>query len=754
MSAGAGTSRPGNEFIRGGTMTTEKPATDLLLPADFDLGNPFLYINRELSWLDFNGRVLEEAQDPLTPSLEKLKFASIFSSNLDEYFMVRVGGLSRILEANVDEVDPSGRTVRQQLDEIAEKVRGLVAEQYRCIRGEVLPRLEKAGIFIHPLDELDKKETKRLDEYFEVQVFPILTPLAVDAGHPFPFLGNLRLNLMVVFKEASGIKVPQAYAFVEVPSILPRLIPVNAEAPGHHFVLLEELIRQHIHMLFPGMEIKNIIAFRITRNHDYELHEDEVLDLLKSVETELKDRSNKIAVRLEIEPGAPKRVVNLIARQLGVEERFVFEIGGPINIRDFLSLYELPVDGSHRDPPFNPRIPSQFAADKDIFTIIREGDVLLHHPYDSFAVVMDFLNTAADDPDVLAIKQTLYRIGKDSPVIGALRRAAENGKQVTAVVELKARFDEEFNIDWARQMEDSGVNAVFGFVRWKTHCKATLVVRREGKQLRRYVHLSSGNYNTVTAKIYTDVSLFTCHPDFGNDVSALFNVLTGFNSWTGGDLLTAETVASMFRKFMISPVTTQETILRLIDREIQKSSPKTPGRIIAKMNALVDTKIIRKLYEASRAGVHIDLLARGICCLRPGVAGVSENIRVISILDRFLEHSRIYYFHNGGNPEIYSGSADWMPRNFKKRAEILFPIENTDLKSRIINEILLTYLNDNVKARLMQPDGSYARVKPKDGERSVRSQSDLIAIARKGGVKSPPYEELVKKIGKKKGLKR
>ena len=754
MSAGAGTSRPGNEFIRGCTMTTEKPATDLLLPADFDLGNPFLYINRELSWLDFNGRVLEEAQDPLTPSLEKLKFASIFSSNLDEYFMVRVGGLSRILEANVDEVDPSGRTVRQQLDEIAEKVRGLVAEQYRCIRGEVLSRLEKAGIFIHPLDELDKKETKRLDEYFEVQVFPILTPLAVDAGHPFPFLGNLRLNLMVVFKEASGIKVPQAYAFVEVPSILPRLIPVNAEAPGHHFVLLEELIRQHIHMLFPGMEIKNIIAFRITRNHDYELHEDEVLDLLKSVEAELKDRSNKIAVRLEIEPGAPKRVVNLIARQLGVEERFVFEIGGPINIRDFLSLYELPVDGSHRDPPFNPRIPSQFAADKDIFTIIREGDVLLHHPYDSFAVVMDFLNTAADDPDVLAIKQTLYRIGKDSPVIGALRRAAENGKQVTAVVELKARFDEEFNIDWARQMEDSGVNAVFGFVRWKTHCKATLVVRREGKQLRRYVHLSSGNYNTVTAKIYTDVSLFTCHPDFGNDVSALFNVLTGFNSWTGGDLLTAETVASMFRKFMISPVTTQETILRLIDREIQKSSPKTPGRIIAKMNALVDTKIIRKLYEASRAGVHIDLLARGICCLRPGVAGVSENIRVISILDRFLEHSRIYYFHNGGNPEIYSGSADWMPRNFKKRAEILFPIENTDLKSRIINEILLTYLNDNVKARLMQPDGSYARVKPKEGERSVRSQSDLIAIARKGGVKSPPYEELVKKIGKKKGLKR
>ena len=735
-------------------MTAEKQATDLLPQADIDLGNPSLYINRELSWLEFNRRVLEEAQDPLTPSLEKLKFASIFSSNLDEYFMVRVGGLFRVLEANVDEVDPSGRTIRRQLDEIAEKVRGLVAEQDRCITGEVLPRLEKSGIFIHRLDEMDKKESKRLDEYFEVQVFPILTPLAVDAGHPFPFLGNLRLNLMVVFREAAGIKVPQAYAFVEVPSILPRLIPVNAELPGRHFILLEELIRQHIHMLFPGMEIKNIISFRITRNHDYELHENEVLDLLKSVEAELKDRSNQIAVRLEIEPGAPKKVVNLIARQLGIEERFVFEINGPINIRDFLSLYDLPIDASHRDPPFNPRIPPPFATDKDIFTIIREGDVLLHHPYDSFAVLMDFLNTAAEDPDVLAIKQTLYRIGKDSPVIGALRRAAENGKQVTAVVELKARFDEEGNIDWSRQMEDSGVNAVFGFVRWKTHCKATLVVRREGKQLRRYVHLSSGNYNSVTAKIYTDLGLFTCHPDFGNDVSALFNVLTGFNSWTGGDLLTAETVASMFRKFMISPVTTQETILRLIDREIQKSTPKMPGRIIAKMNALVDTKIIRKLYEASRAGIHIDLLARGICCLRPGVPGVSENIRVISILDRFLEHSRIYYFHNGGNPEIYSGSADWMPRNFKKRAEILYPIENTDLKSRIINEILLTYLNDNVKARLMQPDGSYVRVKPKDGEKPIRSQSELIAIARKGGVKSPPYEELIKKIGKKKGLKR
>ena len=719
-----------------------------------DLDASSLYVNRELSWLEFNRRVLEEAQDSLTPTLEKLKFASIFSSNLDEYFMVRVGGLLRILNADLNGIDASGRTVRQQLDEIAEKVRMLVTEEYGCIMEEVLPRLKKVKIFFHRIDELDKKERKRIEEYFEFQVFPILTPLAVDAGHPFPFLANLRLNLMVVFKEASGIKVPQAYAFVEIPSILPRLVPVNEDMGGYHFILLEDLIREHVQSLFPGMEIKNIIAFRVTRNHDYDLQEEDVMDLLKSVEAEIRDRSEKIAVRLEIEPGAPKKVVQLLARQLAIEDQFIYEINGPINIRDFLPLYDLPINGSHRDPPFNPRMPVQFASDKDIFAIIPEGNILLHHPYDSFAVVMDFLNTAADDPDVLAIKQTLYRIGKDSPVVGALRRAAENGKQVTAVVELKARFDEEHNIDLSRQMEESGINAVYGFVRWKTHCKATLVVRREGKRLRRYVHLSSGNYNTATAKIYTDIGLLTCHPDFGKDVSALFNVLTGFNSWTGGNLPTVETVTSMFRKFIISPIMTQEKILHLIDREIQKSSSKLPGRIIAKMNALVDTKIIRKLYEASCAGVRIDLLVRGICCLRPGVPEVSENIRVTSILDRFLEHSRIYYFHNGGNPEIYSGSADWMPRNFKRRAEVLYPIEDTELKTRMIDEILMTYLSDNVKARRMQADGSYVRVTPKEGANLVRSQSALIAIARKGGLKSPPYEELVKKIGKKKGLKR
>jgi polyphosphate kinase len=722
--------------------------------------DPALYINRELSWLAFNGRVIEEAEDPATPVLEKLKFAAIFSSNLDEYFMIRVGGLACVLQADVEHIDPSGRTPRQELDDLSVKVRDIVKAQYKCIMGEIFPALEKAGIFIQPYEDLDSDEQKRLNTYFEEQIFPILTPLAVDAGRPFPFLGNLRLNIMVVFKEQVKIesaksKATRAYAFVEVPSVLPRLIPVkNENKKGQRFIILEALIRKNINRLFPGMEITDIVPFRVTRNQDYDLHEEEVMDLAASVQSELHDRTKQIAVRVEIEADAPKKVIKLLCQNLGIEERFVYEIDGPLNICDFLSLQDAAADATFKDPPFNPRIPQRFAYGKDIFSIIREGDALLHHPYDSFAVVMDFINAAADDPDVLAIKQTLYRFGRDSPVIDALIRAAESGKQVTAVVELKARFDEEHNIDWALQMQESGVNAVFGFVRWKTHCKATLVVRREGKRLRRYVHVSTGNYNVVTAKQYTDIGLFTCDPEFGSDVSSLFNVLTGFNPWTSGDMFAKEKVTSMFRKFAISPVNTQEIIHNLIDREIAKSTSKTPGRIIAKMNALVDPNTIAKLYEASRAGVRIDLLVRGICCLRPGLPGISENIRVVSILDRFLEHSRLYYFHNGGDPEIYSGSADWMQRNFNKRVEILYPIVNNELKARIMDEILLTYLKDNVKARVMQPDGSYTRRKHKEGERPVRSQSELISIAREGGVKSAPYEEIVKKIGKKKGKKK
>jgi polyphosphate kinase len=716
--------------------------------------DPSLYLNKELSWLEFNRRVLEEAEDPLTPALEKLKFISIFSSNLDEFFMVRVGALIRLIQAGLEDVDASGRSAPQQVQDIAEKVRPYVREQYECLSDIVLPGLNAAGIEIVSFGSLDKKDAQKLNAFFRTQVFPILTPLAVDAGHPFPFLGNLKLNLMVVFKGHPPETVPQTYAFVEVPSVIPRLIPVTTDGPPHLFVLLEELICANIGSLFPGMRIEHCTPFRVTRNQDYDLHEDVVMDLLASVEAELRDRSNKIAVRLEIAEGAPDSMRAILCHHLRMDNTNVYHIPGPINLCGLMPLYDLSVDPRHRDEPFNPRIPKQFDSDKDIFGIIQEGDVLLHHPYDSFAVIVDFINSAADDPDVLAIKQTLYRVDRDSPVVDALIRAAENGKQVTAVVELKARFDEKSNIDFARKLEHAGANAVYGFVRWKIHCKATLVVRREGKRLRQYVHLSSGNYNTVTARIYTDLGLLSCDPDLGDDVSALFNVLTGFNSWTGGDMFKTETVVSMFKKIYLSPVNTQERLRQLIEREIEKTTEKKPGRIIAKMNALVDAQTICKLYEASRAGVRIDLLVRGICCLRPGIPGVSENIRVTSILDRYLEHSRIYYFHNGGEPEIYSGSADWMPRNFKRRAEILYPIEEQRLKARIINEILATYLADNVKARIMQPDGSYVRVPRDPDKREIRSQFELIAIARKGGLKSPPYDELVRKIGKKKKQKK
>lgn len=740
-------------------------------PGEISLKDSSLLLNRDLSWLEFNRRVLEEAEDTATPALEKLKFISIFSSNLDEFFQVRVGALSRLIQAGVIDPDPSGTVPRQLMEAIAVKARTYVSEQYRCFSDTIIPDLKKAGISIVPIESLDKKETAKLNRYFENQVLPILTPLAVDAGHPFPFLGNLRLNLMVMFKEPPATANPQTYlfdmetakdsyvypyAFVEVPSLLPRLIPVMEEGNKneHYFVLLEDLISLKIGGLFPGMTITACFAFRVTRNQDYDFHEDAVMDLLKSVEAELKDRSNKIAVRLEVKTGFPQKMLAILCRGLEMEETNVYHIPGPLNLCGLLPLYDLPVAALHRDEPFNPRIPRRLAGKEDIFSVIREGDMLLHHPYDSFGVVVDFINSAAEDPDVLAIKQTLYRIDRNSPIVEALCRAAENGKQVTAVIEIKARFDEAKNIDLAQRMIKAGINPIYGFVNWKIHCKASLVVRREGDQLRRYVHVSTGNYNTQTAQLYTDVGLLTADPDISNDVSSLFNVITGFNSWTGKDMLKPENIESRFKTLFLSPVNMRERIIALIDREIKQSTAQKPGRIIAKMNALIDESTIRALYRASQAGVTVDLIVRGICCLRPGIPGVSENIRVLSILDRFLEHSRLYYFHNGGDPVIYSGSADWMPRNFKKRAEILYPIKDKTLKTRIVNEILMTYLSDNVKARIMQPDGSYRRVHVEPSETAVRSQSALIAIARKGGLKSPPYSELVKRIGERKGCKK
>ncbi|HPQ39794.1 MAG TPA: polyphosphate kinase 1 [bacterium] len=706
-----------------------------------------LYINRELSWLEFNGRVLEEAMDPVTPELEKMKFISIFSSNLDEFYMVRVGSLSRAKEMDVDEMDPSGMNVQQQLDGIAESTHPKVAAQYECLNRIVVPGLKKAGIHFHTIDSLPESEKIRLRDFFLDQVFPILTPLAVDAGHPFPYLGNMKQNLMVLFSDDQPGTIHKALAFVEVPSILERLTPVMEDQPGYHFVYLEDIIAENLDVIFPGMAVEEAIPIRVTRNLDYDLHENEVLDLLTSLEAELKDRSNQIAVRMEIRKGAPPDLIQLLCRHLNLDPAHVYEVDGPLNTTCFMSLMGLKIDTEFRDPPFNPRIPQRLDTDKDIFNVIADGDILLHHPYDSFAVVVDFINRAATDPNVLAIKQTLYRTGSNSPIVSALIRAAENGKQVTAVLELKARFDEESNIGWAHRMADAGINVVFGFVKWKVHCKATLVVRREKSGLKKYVHLSTGNYNSSTAKLYTDLGLLTADPEFGHDVSALFNVITGFNSWIGGRTFSQDTVLNMFRQISISPVNTMDAMTERIKREIDKTTPERPGLIIAKMNALVEPRMIRWLYRASAAGVRIQLIVRGICCLRPGIPGISDTIQVTSILDRFLEHTRIYYFHNGGDPEIFSGSADWMPRNFRRRVEALYPIREKRLKTRIIDEILMTYLNDNIKARVMKPDGTYERIVRPKGQRKVRSQSKLIAIARKGGVKSPPYEDLVKALG-------
>jgi len=694
-------------------------------------------VDRELSWMEFNSRILQMAENHAIPLLERLKFAVIFSSNLDEYFMVRANILYHEAEQHIRGV-------------IAAKVQELVNRQYECMMKDILPLLSKKGAHIVSFRELDAKKQKQITHYFEKQIFPVLTPFAVDAGHPFPYLGNSRLNLIIFFKGKTKIKkgknyASKPYAFVEVPTVVNRLIPVPGTGNNYHFILLEDLISQHISRLFFGMEVEEIIPLKVTRNQDYILHEETVIDLANSVKTELRDRSRQNVVRIEIGRNASKKLVQHLSQCLNIDEDFIHKINGPINIRDFMFLYDVPLSADLKDPPFNPRIPQVFEGQKDIFSVIRKGDVLLHHPYDSFSVVLNFINAAANDPDVLVIKQTLYRTGKNSPIAAALRRAAENGKEVTAVVELKARFDEKHNIDWALQLRESGVNTVFGFVSWKIHCKATLVIRKEGKKLRRYVHLSTGNYNTYTARIYTDIGLLSCSTSMANEVSSMFNVLTGFNSWENDDFPKSK-VKSMFSQFMISPVTMHTEILRLIESEIINARAKRPARIIVKMNALSDEVIIQKLYEASCAGVKIDMIIRGICCLRPGVPGLSDNITVISIINRFLEHSRIYYFENAGKPKVYSGSADWMERSFFSRVEVCYPIMDEQIQDRIINEILATYLADNSSAWIMQADGSYVKKSPRKGEKAICSQTELINIARAAGIKSPPYELLYENL--------
>lgn len=684
-------------------------------------GKPENFINRDLSWIEFNRRVLQEALNPDLPLLEKVKFVSIFSSNLDEFYMIRVSGIKEQIAANVLEPSIDGLTPREQLQKIEKALHPLLKQLYDLWSNNIVPSLRENNIFLHEYDELSKEEQKVLTEYFKKEIFPVLTPLAFDPGRPFPYISNLSLSLAVLIRKPNG---ENHFARVKVPNILPRLLQIDdivepnkrKNANGNfkaRFVWLGDLIKENIHLLFPGMEIIETHKFRITRDTDIELQEDEADDLLSVIEENIRQRRFGSVVRLEVAHKMPDFMLETLMENLQITKDDVHQVDGPLGLSDVMILYKLPVHHL-KEKPFYPVIPKELNEEEDLFSVIRQRDILLHHPFHSFTPVVDFIKKAAADPDVLAIKQTLYRVGTDSPIVKALIEAADRGKQVAVLVELKARFDEENNIYWARELEKVGVHVVYGLVGLKTHAKMTLIVRKEFDGVKRYVHLSTGNYNTVTAKLYTDLGFFTCNEDICSDVSDVFNFLTGYSQ------------QKEFKKLFVSPLHMRESILKLIAREISFRKAGKPAYIIMKMNSLVDPPIIAALYEASNAGVKIDLIVRGVCSLIPGVKGLSENIRVISIVGRFLEHSRIFYFHNNGNEEIYLSSADMMQRNLDRRVEVTFPIEDKKLKDEIINNILNIYLKDNIKARMLYPDGTYHFVKPQDGAAKINSQEWLM----------------------------
>uniref|UniRef100_A0A832DIW7 Polyphosphate kinase n=1 Tax=Ignavibacterium album TaxID=591197 RepID=A0A832DIW7_9BACT len=684
-------------------------------------GKPENFINRDLSWIEFNRRVLQEALNPDLPLLEKVKFVSIFSSNLDEFYMIRVSGIKEQIAANVLEPSIDGLTPREQLQKIEKALQPLLKQLYDLWLNSIVPSLRENNIFLHEYNELSKEEKKTLNDYFKKEIFPVLTPLAFDPGRPFPYISNLSLSIAVLIRKPNG---ENHFARVKVPNILPRLLQIDdivepnkrKNSNGNftaRFVWLGDLIKENIHLLFPGMEIIETHKFRITRDTDIELQEDEADDLLSVIEENIRQRRFGSVVRLEVAHKMPDFMLETLMENLQITKDDVHQVDGPLGLSDVMILYKLPVHHL-KEKPFYPVIPKELNEEEDLFSVIRQRDILLHHPFHSFTPVVDFIKKAAADPDVLAIKQTLYRVGTDSPIVKALIEAADRGKQVAVLVELKARFDEENNIYWARELEKVGVHVVYGLVGLKTHAKMTLIVRKEFDGVKRYVHLSTGNYNTVTAKLYTDIGLFTCNEDICSDVSDVFNFLTGYSQQKD------------FKKLVVSPLHTREKILKLIAREISHKKEGKPANIIMKMNSLVDPPIIAALYEASNAGVKIDLIVRGVCSLIPGVKGLSENIRVISIVGRFLEHSRIFYFFNNGNEEIYLSSADMMQRNLDRRVEVTFPIEDKKLKEEIINNILNIYLKDNVKARMLYPDGTYHFVKPQDGAVKINSQEWLM----------------------------
>ena len=702
-----------------------------------NLSDPQYYINRELSWLEFNHRVLHEACDPRTPLLERLKFLAIFSSNLDEFFMVRVAGLKQQVEASINLLTPDGRTPAKQLDDIRLHLTPQLKKHNAEFEDVLRPQLVQQGISILDYIHLTQRQRNYLNNYFEEQVFPVLTPLAVNPGHPFPHISNLSLNLAVVVKNPDTEE--ESFAIVKVPKVLPQFLPlppelgIQEDGKTAHWigVPLEQAIAHNLESLFPGMSIQEYHPFRITRDADLELEEDEADDLLLAIEQELrKRRMGGNTVRLEIRSQTPPSIRSRLLPDLGLTESDIYEIDGLLALRDLMYFLALPLP-ELKDPPRQSVVPSRLQrlrepcidADvpeleegRDFFSIIREKDLLVHHPYQSFSgTVVRFITSAAHDPHVLAIKMTLYRTSGDSPIVNALIAAAENGKQVSVLVELKARFDEENNIYWARRLESVGVHVVYGLVGLKTHSKIVLVVRREKDRMRRYVHIGTGNYNPKTARLYTDLGLFSCREELGADLTDVFNFLTGYSR------------QKSYREIMVAPVNMRDRFLELIKREIENVHNGFSGRIVAKMNALVDPQIISTLYEASRAGVQIDLIIRGICCLRPGVPNLSENIRVISIIGRFLEHSRIFYFYNNSQEEIYIGSADWMRRNLDRRVEVITPIKDQDI-AKDLQEILGIMLADNRHAWELQPDGSYIQRCPCDNCPEANSQKTIMSM--------------------------
>ncbi len=687
------------------------------------LTDPWLYLNREISWLQFNDRVLSLAADPDTPLLERLRFLSIFATNLDEFYMVRVSGLREQVEAGVATRGSDGWTPTETLEAISKYIGPATETHTRCFLEDVVPALEAAGIHLAEVDQLERQDREYLREYFQDQVFPVLTPLAVDPGHPFPYLSNLSLSLAVTVRDPASHR--PLFARVKVPNILPRFVPL---ADGCTFVSLEQVMTAHLDQLFPGMEVVEAQPFRVTRDADIELAEDEADDLLVAVEQELRRRRFGAVVRLEVAASMPENVVRLLQRELEVDDSALVVVEGPLNLGDLSSLADAIDRPELAEPPWvgttQPRLSGSGREAVNLFDTIRQGDLLVHHPYDAFSTSVErFLAQAADDPDVLAIKQTLYRTDGDSPIVNALIHAAEQGKQVAVLVELKARFDEASNIGWARALEQAGVHVTYGLVGLKAHAKTALVVRREQGRIRRYCHIGTGNYNAKTARLYTDIGLLTCDEEITTDLTNLFNSLTGYARDT------------RYRRILVAPDGLREAVVELIGRVARRHSPRRKGRIVMQMNSLVDAACIRALYAASQAGVEIDLIVRGICRLRPGVPGVSETIRVRSIIGRFLEHPRVWMFQNGRECSYYIGSADLMPRNLDHRVEAVTPVDDPDLTDRL-QEILDVMLADNVQAWELGSDGTWQRLAPAEGERPVATHRLLRELALRRGVEA------------------